>query len=710
MYITARERQILEILLSTDKELTVGDLANEINVSTRTIHRDLKEVEGTLAQYQLSLIKKSGVGIQIIGEQENIEHLKLFLFNVDHNQYTAEERQTIILCALLESVEPVKLIALANDLNVTIATVSNDLNKVEERLEQFSNLSLIRKRGYGVQIEGDENAKRKAMSKVITDNVDEYELLSLIKESIQKKSKQSANPISERLLGLVEKKNLHIVERTVDEMNKELPYSIADSAYMGLVVHLALAIERIMRGENITIDQSYLSELEGTPEYMIAKKIIEKLEKVYQTEIPVAEIGYITMHLRGAKLRKDKEYFAEEAGMQDALKAKHLIRYVEKRIHQNLSDNPSLLQGLVAHLGPALFRIKQNMGITNPLLDRIKTEYAELFSIIKEGVEVTFPDLSIPDEEVGFLVMHFGSVLLNIHQKRPLEALVVCSTGIGTSKMLATRLQKEIPEIKVCQNVSLFELNQLDHENYDLIISTIRLHDLNRDYFIVNPILTEEEIEKIKQYIYKQHKSKLIEIKGNLEQEEAFYYPELPKEAVADNLEKVSLYSKAVSTLLKGFIFKKGEGRESIRAALQTLCMELQHMEQLLDAEQVLQDLLEREKLGGLGIPGTKLALFHAKSDAVLNPSFSIYKLARSCPTTGMDQQPMEVESVLLLLAPSEVKKEILEVLSHISASIIEDERSIVRFESMDGVAIGNHLAATLNRYFNEKLTELRSV
>lgn len=710
MYITARERQILEILLSTNKELTVSDLANEINVSTRTIHRDLKEVEGTLAQYQLSLIKKSGVGVQIIGEQENIEHLKLFLFNVDHNQYTAEERQTIILCSLLESVEPVKLIALANDLNVTIATVSNDLNKVEERLYQFRNLSLIRKRGFGVQIEGDENAKRKAMSKVIADNVDEYELLSLIRESIQKKSKQSSDPISERLLGLVEKKNLHIVERTVDEMNKELSYSIADSAYMGLVVHLALAMERIMRGENITMAQSYLSELEGTPEYMVAKKIIDKLEKVYQTEIPKAEVGYITMHLRGAKLRQDKEYFAEEAGMQDAMKAKNLIRFVEKRVQQNLSDNPSLLQGLVAHLGPALFRIKQNMGITNPLLDRIKTEYAELFSIIKEGVEVTFPDLSVPDEEVGFLVMHFGSVLLNIHQGKPLQALVVCSTGIGTSKMLATRLKKEIPEIKVCQNVSLFELNQLDHENYDLIISTIRLHDFNGDYFIVNPILTEEEVDKIKQFIYQHHKSKLIEIKGNFDVEEPSYYTELPKEVVVENLQKVSIYSKAVSTLLKGFIFKMGEGRESIRTALQTLCMELRYMEQLSDAERVLHDLLVREELGGLGIPGTKLALFHAKSDAVLNPSFTIYKLNQPCPTTGMDQQSMEVESVLLLLAPTKAEKEVLEVLSHISASIIEDERSVARFESMDEVAIGNHLAATLNHYFNEKLSELRSV
>ncbi|KHF29642.1 Transcriptional regulator MtlR [Anoxybacillus sp. BCO1] len=72
----------------------------------------------------------------------------MHVFRLSHTEYTPEERQTMILIALLESGEPVKLVSLANDLNVTVATISNDLDKMEEKVEKHG-LSLIRKRDMG---------------------------------------------------------------------------------------------------------------------------------------------------------------------------------------------------------------------------------------------------------------------------------------------------------------------------------------------------------------------------------------------------------------------------------------------------------------------------------------------------------------------------------------------------------------------------------
>ena len=89
MYISARERQILEILLKNTDEMTVKDLAKQIGVSGRTIHRDLKNVEDILGEYNLSLQKKSGVGVQITGDQTKIRELELYLFNLSHTEYTA---------------------------------------------------------------------------------------------------------------------------------------------------------------------------------------------------------------------------------------------------------------------------------------------------------------------------------------------------------------------------------------------------------------------------------------------------------------------------------------------------------------------------------------------------------------------------------------------------------------------------------------------
>ena len=45
MYISAREKLILDILLDKSEDLTIKDLAEEIDVSPRTIHRDLKGIE-----------------------------------------------------------------------------------------------------------------------------------------------------------------------------------------------------------------------------------------------------------------------------------------------------------------------------------------------------------------------------------------------------------------------------------------------------------------------------------------------------------------------------------------------------------------------------------------------------------------------------------------------------------------------------------------
>lgn len=78
MYISARERQILEILLTETNELTVKDLADQIGVSGRTVHRDLKNVEDILTEYDLSLQKKSGVGVQVTGDKGKIRELELF--------------------------------------------------------------------------------------------------------------------------------------------------------------------------------------------------------------------------------------------------------------------------------------------------------------------------------------------------------------------------------------------------------------------------------------------------------------------------------------------------------------------------------------------------------------------------------------------------------------------------------------------------------
>ncbi len=112
MYVTARERQILQRLLSEKNAVTVRELAAAVQVSERTVHRDLNHVEGILSAFGLSLEKKTGIGIRIRGAPEKRKQLELFLLNEPPREFTPQERQTILLCSLLAQEEAVKLVAL----------------------------------------------------------------------------------------------------------------------------------------------------------------------------------------------------------------------------------------------------------------------------------------------------------------------------------------------------------------------------------------------------------------------------------------------------------------------------------------------------------------------------------------------------------------------------------------------------------------------
>jgi len=706
MYISARERQILEILLTTKEEVTVKDLANEIGVSGRTIHRDLKNVEDILKEYQLTLHKKSGVGVQLTGDKDRVKELELFLFNLSYSEYTPDERQTMILCELLETDGPVKLVSLANDLNVTIATVSADLTKLEERLKHFG-LSLIRRRGYGVEIAGDEGAKRRTMSSLISEYLDESELLSLTRENIQKRSTQQINTISERLMGLVEKNKLVIVEKVVESIVQELPFAMADSAYIGLVVHVALAVERIQKGEGISIDPGYLEEQQLTKEYPFAKKIVSQLEQVFNISIPEAEVAYITMHLKGAKLRHAYEYFPEDSSLQVAIKTKNLIDCVGKLSGVDLTENRSLFEGLVMHLKPAVYRLKQKMGISNPLLDRIKRDYADLFSIVKQAVDQVFHEFYVPDEEIGYLVMHFGAALMGRRSLENVKTLVVCSSGIGTSKMLATKLQQEFPELSHIRNVSVKEFEKINKDDYQIVISTIPIPDYQPDYIVVSPLLTVDEIEKIRSFIYQ------YQIVNNTESRIPVKLNDrVSKRSTSQLMEemfKIQEYAKTVREVLEGFELVDIPSFGTVIGILQQVCLRLVTQEKADDAEAIINALKERERLGGLGIPETAMALYHTRSPHVIKSTFAIYTVPNPIGVKGMDGQKIEMEHFILMLSPENASEQALEVLSYISSLLIENEENIRVFQSKSHDRIIELLTSRLDQFITTKLKELRS-
>ncbi|WP_279626718.1 BglG family transcription antiterminator [Oceanobacillus kimchii] len=696
LYLSSRERHILKILLEAEKEMPVKDIADQLGVSIRTIHREIKKTEKVLEDYQLNLTKKTGTGIIIQGSLENKNVLQQAIEELSSAELTEEERQVILLYTLLQFRDPVKLFHLATELNVTIAMVSQDLNKLESQVKSFG-LSLIRKKGYGVRIEGDEARKRSVLSHLISRHIDPFQYVEKLKERIQEDVAKS-DTISARLLGLVDADKLDKIEEQIQRMRHQLPYDLADSAYIGLVVHLALAIERLQKGDTIHFDDGYKEQIKDKQEYKIAAEIIDHLEEAFSLSIPEDEIGYITMHLMGAKLRENQNYLLEESSMDIAYKAKELIRFVSNEMNIDVTTNNRFLNDLTTHLKPAVYRLKQQMNINNPMIDEIKKDYVELFEVVDKAIQHVFPNIAFPDEEIGYIVLHFAAKFLQTDSQSDIKVLVICSSGIGTSKMLASKLKNTFPEISIANHQSLFDLNEETLSGYDVIVSTVALEDINRSYVLISPLLTDEEARKIKVELRKSKITAPIK-KQQMERRNS-------QDDFVAKLYSMQLYSKAMIQLINNLKVTTLAKNTDMLSYLQLIGKEIEQAEIVTQADFILEKLVEREQQGGLGIPLSQLALFHTRSEWVQGPYLRVYELEQPIYLKGMDNTPMMIKRILLMLAPQSSDSEVLNILSFISGLFIQKEENIRIFEYGTEEDIHQFLANEFQNFMNEKFHE----
>ncbi|MCY8488218.1 BglG family transcription antiterminator [Bacillus atrophaeus] len=693
MYMTAREQKLMKHLLSQSRYVTVNEMAEAMQVSTRTIHRELKSIKPIMQRYNLTLDKQPGKGLKMVGSMEDKQKLLTDLSHEQH-EYSADERKLLILCSLLESQEPIKLYTLAKDLQVTNATVSYDLDELEEWISPFG-LTLIRKRGYGIQLMGPEDAKRKIVGNLIVNRLDIQMFLEAVELNIKGKT-----DTSEKMFGVVSKGELLKMERVLFRLKEKTAYALSDSSYIALVVHLTFAMERIQLGETISMEAEELHTLKNTKEYSSALEIAGELEKAFGVTIPEAEVGYITIHLRSANRKYETEYKAQEIELEIALQTKRLIAFISGKIRMDLTGNRSLYEGLIAHLEPAMNRIKEGMGIYNPMKEQIKRDYFLLYMAIEEGMEKSFPDMTFSDDEIAYLVLHFGSALEIKKEEAKIKALIVCSSGIGSSKMLASRLKKELPEIQSFDMSSLIELKDRDIGAYDMIVSTVPIPYENIDYIVVSPLLNEEDANQVKQYI--KRKIPLILEKKRRPDNGGCKETDIPD--TLKTAEKMGRYLDAIQHVLKNFTVNNIDTKPDDEPLPHQMFRLLEAEGLIHDAKKAAVCLLEREKQGGLGIPETGMALYHLKNEEIVLPFLKIYDLSKPYEVKGMDGKPLSMSRVLVMMAPADLPAEGSEILSAISSAIIESKESMKAFQNEGEQALYQRLNMLFHAWMKENL------
>ena len=183
-----------------------------------------------------------------------------------------------------------------------------------------------------------------------------------------------------------------------------------------------------------------------------------------------------------------------------------------------------------------------------------------------------------------------------------MNILVVCSSGIGTSRVLATRLTQTFSEIGETTQASLSDLKQLNLKSYDGIISTIGL-EIEEPYITVNPLLPDQDINYVAHYLNTRYSSDYKKTEINSEQVDSESLNQVVSQ-ISDNLEvlkNVQVDDVAISNW-QDYLLKQLNKNHSIESKSQF--------------KQVLKDYAEEREIVldpyPIGLPHMKHALIQS--------------------------------------------------------------------------------------------------
>lgn len=673
MYISNREKIILTLLLNQKNGVTIDYLSEKLDVSTRTVYRELSSLESTLAQYQIKL-ERGTEGYYLQGNQVFIAELKNEMSGSPEELTTKKRQRLLIIRLLLEETE-IKMEALAHELHVSTGTIQLDLQSIEEMFEEY-NIKIQRKKSIGIKASSPEPNLRLIVSGLVTSELNEYNFFRLFDGSYQLDEERYAvnqNPF----LKVVDPAALELAFKAVKQYDRYQFEEVTDTQFQSLVIFLAITIMRIKQNHFIKKEEllNRSKEVSKDKSIRLSTDLLETLKREYQFDnYNQQEVAFLSVQIEGLNVPLRNE-FSEEYDLQLSYRVRELIWMVSKETEVDFQQDQTLFQDLLAHLSAAIHRNKAPMPESgNALLDKIYQEFTDLSHAVQASMEKLFPENQFHSNEILYVVIHFASAYERSPKSRALNVLIICSSGIGTAKILENRLRKNVPEITHVDISRISQLYQMDYDKYDLILSTIFLQGFEEEYKVVTPLLMEDEMRSIKKYV-----KQIIETK----MKKRYSTEKISLQQDSQGLSFHSFYSKVtnINKILENFDVVNVETRESLADTLLVICESLPDS-MVNDPVRVAEKLEKRMDVAPIGLPRTKMALFHCIDKSIQFPYFGIFDLTDTVEILDMEKKLMNLERVLLLLAPEPMDEQTQEIMGLISASIVENNFQLQMYDS----------------------------
>ena len=164
-----------------------------------------------------------------------------------------------------------------------------------------------------------------------------------------------------------------------------------------------------------------------------------------------------------------------------------------------------IFTNLASHISPMLRRLDSKIRIKNNLLEEIQIRYSEIYEktqMVSEKMAKKFGFSFVSEDEIGFLTLYFIRYL-ELHKSK-IQAVIMCSSGIGISELLKMKIEKTFDSINVLEVVSTKTVDEVLESRNDiqLLITSVNLPiKTGIKTVLVSALMTPEDVKTIEQAI-----------------------------------------------------------------------------------------------------------------------------------------------------------------------------------------------------------------
>ncbi len=627
-----REKFILQILLKNIGEaLSIKEIAKATKIKERTLYREIKNLEDSLQRLGIELVKEKSRYI-LKGNVSSLDS-SLFETNFEDYAYSTETRLTLILCFLILN-EDTSIKDISEKLMLSYNTVASTITTIEKILFDYK-LTLIRKKGQGIEIEGKEVDRRVLLISLLCNEISDEEFFT----RLNNRDILSSNPFIKFL-------NFDLIKKVFYE-NKHLDVFnlYTDSSIKKILISLNVVFLRI----------SYTTEIKENftaQEYNSIISLLNASKEIVDFDITEDIIQFLIKILKTCRLIEQLSYFNDKYSYTLVYKINLLIKYVSEKMNVDFTQDTNLSSGLIAHVESAIKRHQMNLTEENDeLLEFVLKNYNELYLIIKSELLVVFDEINFNSTELSYIVIHFASSFEQIYRKNFIRALVICASGIGSSKILGSQIRKNIPEIKNLEYTIPSKVTKSLVNNYDVVISTIELEQ-DIDYLLIPTILKEKDISLIQERILASRSFKRNDF---VKSEDSF------------NIDKLG---SACQIILKNTEYIVADNTKNNEEILDNIFENSTLV--INNKKEIVDSLLNRHNKSSVVIPNTDIALFHTLDKGLAEPFIIICSLNNVLAMKDPMGEEQRVEYFIIMVSPNE--QEYTELLSQISIAILDDK------------------------------------